>query len=115
MPGVKHKNSGYDLVGSVFAIQGITITHPRWCDDCIDKRTRDIAVKHKFIPNAYQGRSKGVQLFQMAWNKGVRDGRIAAESYDWIGDLAEIDVSSEMRHNPTDQDLLGKVEPPPTT
>jgi hypothetical protein len=51
----------------------------------------------------------------MAWNKGVRDGRIAAESYDWIGDLAEIDVSSEMRHNPTDQDLLGKVEPPPTT
>jgi hypothetical protein len=61
-----------------FARQGLTVMHPRWCDECIMRRSKQIYCNHTFVEKGYRGVQRDNEMFQLAWNVGVRQGRIEA-------------------------------------
>jgi hypothetical protein len=63
-----------------FSRTGWTVSHPRWCPDCIYARSFEIYRNHEFIQNGYRGEHQDDTMYQLAWNMGLRQGRIEALS-----------------------------------
>ena len=63
-PALKYEDASQDLMGTAFARAGVVVTHPRWCQACINRRSTEIRDNHRFV-QGYEGRRKNDMIFQI--------------------------------------------------
>jgi len=63
-PALRYEEASQYLMGTAFARAGVVVTHPRWCQTCINRRSTEIRDKHLFV-QGYEGRRKNDMIFQI--------------------------------------------------
>ena len=81
-PSIRKENFWDPVKDMRFSRIGLTVSHPRWCAACISERSFQIYKNHDFIYNGYRGPWQDDQMYHLAWNMGIRQGRIEALSID---------------------------------
>lgn len=77
------KENFWDPVKDIrFSRIGWTVTHPRWSPVCRYELSFQIYKNHEFVRNGYRGEHDDDVMYQLAWNMGIRQGRIEALTLD---------------------------------